>query len=43
MAVPEGDRILRVDMTTQTASFDAFPADRALLGGRALSAKILIE
>lgn len=43
MAAPEGDRILRVDMTTQTASFDVFPADRALLGGRALSAKILIE
>src|SRR3972149_872729 len=43
MAAPDGDRILRVDMTTQTASFDAFPADRQLLGGRALSAKILLE
>ncbi len=39
----DGDRILRVDMTSQTASFDAFPADRKLLGGRALSAKILLE
>ena len=39
----EGDRILRVDMTTQTASFDEFPPDRKLLGGRALSAKILLE
>src|SRR5881296_2377281 len=43
MAEIEGDRILRVDMTTQTASFDKFPADRRLLGGRALSAKILLE
>jgi len=43
MAGPEGDRILRVDMTTQTASFDAFPAEKKLLGGRALSAKILLE
>jgi aldehyde:ferredoxin oxidoreductase len=39
----EGDRILRVDMTTQTASFDAFPADWKLLGGRALSARILLD
>jgi aldehyde:ferredoxin oxidoreductase len=30
-------------MTAQTASFEAFPADRKLLGGRALSAKILLE
>jgi aldehyde:ferredoxin oxidoreductase len=43
MATPDGDRILRVDMTNQTASFDAFPADRKLLGGRALSATILLE
>ena len=43
MAAPDGDRILRVDMTTEAASFDEFPADRKLLGGRALSAKILSE
>ena len=43
MAAPDGDRILRVDMTTQAASFDEFPADRKLLGGRALSATILLE
>jgi aldehyde:ferredoxin oxidoreductase len=43
MAPPDGDRILRLDMTTQTASFDEFPADRKILGGRALSAKILLE
>src|SRR2546428_3778693 len=38
-----GDRILRVDMTTQTTSFDAFPTDWKLLGGRALSARILLD
>src|SRR3989337_681402 len=43
MAETNGDRILRVDMTTQTASVDEFPPDRKLLGGRALSAKILLE
>lgn len=43
MAAPDGDRILRVNMTTQIASFDEFPADRKLLGGRALSATILLE
>ena len=43
MAAPDGDRILRVDMTTQTASFVEFPADWTLLGGRALSAQILLE
>src|SRR3990172_3100618 len=40
---PEGDRILRIDMTEQTASFDDFPAEWKLLGGRALSAKILLN
>ena len=39
----DGDRILRVDMTTQTISFEAFPADWQLLGGRALSARILLD
>ena len=34
MAGPEGDRLLRVDMTTQTASFEDFPTDWRLLGGR---------
>src|SRR5438034_412223 len=43
MAGPEGDRILRVDMTNQTASFDEFPTALKLLGGRALSAQILID
>src|SRR3990172_5828084 len=43
MAAPDGDRILRVDMTTQIASFDEFPADWKLLGGRARSSQILLE
>jgi len=43
MAAPEVDRILRVDMATQTTSFEPFPADWKLLGGRALSAKILLK
>jgi aldehyde:ferredoxin oxidoreductase len=39
----ENDRILRVDMTSQTATFEPFPAEWKLLGGRALSAKILLN
>jgi aldehyde:ferredoxin oxidoreductase len=39
----EGDRILRIDMTNQTTSLDEFPADWKLLGGRALSARILTD
>ena len=43
-ATANGDRILRVNMTDQTASFEPFPAEKKLLaGGRALSAKILLE
>jgi len=41
--VTEGDRILRVDMTRQTTAFEAFPVEWKLLGGRALSAKILLK
>ncbi|MBW2295080.1 MAG: aldehyde ferredoxin oxidoreductase, partial [Deltaproteobacteria bacterium] len=41
MAGPEGDRLLHVDMTTQTVSFEDYPAEWKLLGGRGLSAKIL--
>ncbi len=37
-----GDRLIRVDMTGQTARFEPFPAAWRLLGGRALSAKILL-
>jgi aldehyde:ferredoxin oxidoreductase len=37
------DRILRINMTDQTASFEDFPDDWKLLGGRALSARILLD
>ncbi len=43
MAGPEGDRLLRVDMTNQTASFEPYPDEWKLLGGRGLSAKILVN
>jgi aldehyde:ferredoxin oxidoreductase len=42
MGGPSGDRMIRVDMTNQTASIEAFPDEWKLLGGRALSAKILL-
>jgi aldehyde:ferredoxin oxidoreductase len=41
MPGPEGDRLLHVNMTDQTTSFEPFPDEWKLLGGRALSAKIL--
>jgi aldehyde:ferredoxin oxidoreductase len=41
MAGPEGDRLIHVDMTTRTVTFEDFPAEWKLLGGRGLSAKIL--
>ena len=37
------DKIIRVDMTTQTATVEDFPEKWRLLGGRALSARILLE
>ena len=43
MAGPEGDRLLRVDMTAQTATFEPYPDEWKLLGGRGLSAKILTK
>ncbi len=43
MSGPTGDRLIRVDMTTQTAEAVPFPEDWSLLGGRALSARILLE
>jgi len=36
------DRIIRVDMTDQTVSIDPFPEEWRMLGGRGLSAKILL-
>ena len=41
MAGPEGDRLLYVNMTDQTTSYEPFPEEWKLLGGRGLSAKIL--
>ena len=42
MSGPSGDRMIRVDMTNQTTSIEPFPDEWKLLGGRALSAKILL-
>jgi len=42
MPVPEGDQLVRVDMTSQTITTEPFPEEWSLLGGRALSARILI-
>ena len=45
MAGPSGDRLIRVDMTKLEATTEIvdFPDDWKLLGGRALSARILLE
>jgi len=43
MPGPSGDRLIRVDMTTQTVEIEAFPNAWKLLGGRGLSARILVE
>ncbi|MGI9432669.1 MAG: aldehyde ferredoxin oxidoreductase N-terminal domain-containing protein, partial [Myxococcota bacterium] len=43
MSGPTDDRIINVDMTTQTATVAPFPDDWKMLGGRALSAKILLD
>ena len=42
MAGPEGDRLIYVDMTAQTVSIEPYPDEWKLLGGRGLSAKILL-
>jgi len=42
MSGPTGDRLIRVDMTNQTVEVVPFPDEWKLLGGRALSAKILL-
>ena len=39
----EGDHLVYVDMTNQSVSTEPFPEDWRLLGGRALSARILTE
>jgi aldehyde:ferredoxin oxidoreductase len=43
MAGAEGDRLIRVDMSKQTISIEPFPEEWKLLGGRALSARILVS
>jgi aldehyde:ferredoxin oxidoreductase len=40
---PTGDRMIRVDMSNQTAKIEPYPDDWKLLGGRALSARILLQ
>ena len=43
MGGPTNDRMIRVDMTNQTASIEPYPEDWKLLGGRSLSARILLS
>ena len=43
MGGPTGDRLIRVDMTNQTATTEPYPDEWKLLGGRALSARILLR
>jgi aldehyde:ferredoxin oxidoreductase len=43
MSGPSGDRMIRVDMTQQKAEIVPFPDAWKLLGGRGLSARILLE
>ena len=37
----DGDRLIRIDMTNQTATIEPFPEEWKLLAGRALSARIM--
>ena len=43
MAGPTGDQLIRVDMTRETVRIEPHPDAWRLLGGRALSARILLE
>jgi aldehyde:ferredoxin oxidoreductase len=43
MAGPTGDKMIRVNMTDQSVSVVDFPEEWKLLGGRGLSARILLE
>jgi aldehyde:ferredoxin oxidoreductase len=43
MSGPSGDKLIYVDMTNQTVEVKDFPDKWKILGGRALSAKILLE
>jgi aldehyde:ferredoxin oxidoreductase len=43
MGGPTDDRMIRVDMTRQTASIETYPDEWKMLGGRGLSARILLQ
>ncbi len=43
MAGSENDRLIYVDMADQSVSLEPFPAEWKLLGGRGLSAKIMLK
>ena len=43
MGDASGDRLIRLDMSNQTATVEPYPEAWKLLGGRALSARILLE
>ena len=43
MAGPDGDKLIRVNMTDQTVSIEDFPDAWKYQGGRSLSAKILLQ
>ncbi|MBW2279331.1 MAG: aldehyde ferredoxin oxidoreductase [Deltaproteobacteria bacterium] len=42
MSGPTDDKLIRVDMTKQTVTVEDFPDEWKILGGRALSAKLLL-
>jgi aldehyde:ferredoxin oxidoreductase len=43
MGGPNSDQIIRVDMDNLTAKVEPFPDEWKLLGGRGLSARILLQ
>ncbi len=43
MSGPTGDQLIRVDMSSQTATTEPYPEEWKLFGGRALSARILLQ
>ena len=43
MDSPTDDRLIRVDMTRQVVKVEPYPEEWKILGGRALSARILLE
>ncbi len=43
MGGPTGDRMIMVDMTEGSVSIEPYPDEWKLLGGRALSARIMLQ